>query len=287
MLRDKVSRSGRRLVQVARRVRATAYKSVTPLDYVFRFMNQLKQYPPLHLRRHVGGISAGFNGSGYEHVAYLRLLAQLRDGDFLWDIGCGCGMLELALEDLGWEGHLIGTDIHKPCIAWAQKNIGTRFIGHKFIHMDIYNAAYWPKGTLSAQEWLDSFGEKGFDVVLAKSLFTHVLPDELSVYLKGIADRLKSGGRALLTFFILSEEQARLAVSGKNRLSFHPYGENGCCAVRNTLAPTAAVAYEQYYLMEEVSRDAGFKVGGYPLRYGVWTGRPDGLSFQDIVVVEK
>jgi hypothetical protein len=52
------------------------------------------------------------------------------------------------------------------------------------------------------------------------------------------------------------------------------------------MAPTAAVAYEQHYLMESL-RDAGFKVEGYSLRCGVWTGRPDGLSFQDIVVVEK
>lgn len=286
MVHDKVSRSSRLLVQVARSVRSAVYKSVTPLDYIFRYMNQLQQYPPLHLRRHVGGTGAGFNGPGYEFVAYLRLLAQLRDGDFLWDIGCGCGMLELALQDLGWQGRLIGTDIHKPCINWAQKNIGMRFAGYKFIHVDIYNAAYWPKGTLNAQEWLNSFGETGFDVVIAKSLFTHVLPDELGVYLKGIADRLKSGGRALLTFFILSEEQARLAVSGKNRLSFVPYGEDGCCAVRHPLVPAAAVAYEQNYLMKSL-RDAGFKMESRPLHYGAWMGRPDGLSFQDIVVVEK
>jgi hypothetical protein len=94
------------------------------------------------------------------------------------------------------------------------------------------------------------------------------------------------GGRALLTFFILSEDQARLAASGNNRLSFHPYGKDGCCAVRNPQAPTAAVAYEQHYLMESL-RDAGLGGKGFSPRYGVWTGRPDGLSFQDIVVVEK
>ena len=229
---------------------------------------------------------AGFNGPGYEFVAYLRLLAQLRDGGFLWDIGCGCGMLELALQDLGWQGRLVGTDIHKPSIEWAQKNIEARLAGHRFIHMDIYNAAYWPRGTLSAQEWLNGFGERGFDVVVAKSLFTHVLADDLGVYLEGIAERLKSGGRALLTFFILSEEQARLAVSGKNRVSFLPYGEDGCCAVRSPVAPTAAVAYEQDYLMQSL-QVAGFKLEGHSLLHGVWTGRQDGLSFQDIVVVEK
>jgi hypothetical protein len=112
------------------------------------------------------------------------------------------------------------------------------------------------------------------------------LPDELSVCLKGIADRLKSGGKALLTFFILSKEQSRMTVSGKNRISFHPYGEAGCCAVRNPLAPTSAVAYEQDYLMERFL-DAGFKTESCALRYGVWTGRHGGLSFQDIVVIEK
>lgn len=286
MAHGKASDSSRQLVQVARSVRSALYRCVAPLDYLFRSMNQLTQYPPLHLRRHVGGMSAGFNGPGYEFVAYLRLLAQLCDGDALWDIGCGCGLLELALHDLGWQGRVIGTDIHKPSIDWAQKRIGRRFPEHRFIHMDVYSPAYWPRGTLSAQDWLDSFNEGEFDVIVAKSLFTHVLADELGVYLRGIAHRLKPGGRALLTFFILSEEQARLAASGKNRLSFAPYGQDRCCAVRNPLAPTAAVAYEQHCLLKSL-RDAGFKVRSDSFHYGVWTGRPDGLSFQDIVLVSK
>ena len=286
MVDDGVARSAAHLVHVARRMRTAAFRAATPLDYVFRSMNQLEGYPPLYLRRHVGGMSAGFNGSGYEFVAYLRLLAGLHDGDSLWDMGCGCAMLELALQDLGWQGQLIGTDLHRPCIEWAQKNIETRHPGHRFVHMDVYNAAYWPSGTLSAQEWLDGFGEKGFDVIVAKSLFTHVLPDELRVYLKGMADRLKSGGRALLTFFVLSEEQARLAAMRRNRIPFHPYGESGCCAVRRPLAPTAAVAYEEQYLMESL-REAGFKAERCSLRPGVWTGSADGLSYQDVVVAEK
>lgn len=286
MTNDRALSAGKLLVRVARSGRSVVYRSLAPLDYAFRVMNQLEPYPPLHLRRHVGGMSAGLNGPGYELAAYLRLLAQLRNGDRLWDVGCGCGMLELALQDLGWEGRLIGTDIHKPCIDWAHGHIGTRFPGHTFFHMDIYNAAYWRRGRSSAQQWLDSFEESGFDVVVAKSLFTHVLPDELTVYLGGIADRLKPRGKALMTFFISSEEQKRLAASGKNRLSFQPYSEEGRCAVRNPLAPTAAVAYQQDFLIERF-RDAGFNVKGFAPHYGAWTGRPDGLSFQDIVVLGK
>ena len=281
-----VASLGRRLVPFVRSLRAAGYRSLAPLDYAFRLTSHLGKYPPLHLRRYVGGMSAGFNGPGYEYVSYLRLLAMLRDGDSVWDLACGCGMLELALEDLGWHGRITGTDISRPCIEWAQKNIGARLPGHKFTHMDIYNEAYHRRGKLSAKAWLDSFGENGFDIVIAKSLFTHVLPDELDIYLKGISDRLRPGGRTLLTFFVLSEEQAHLAVSGKNRMSFQPYGEDGRCFVYRPLAPNAAVAYERYYL-EERFRNAGFKTQSYKLSPGAWTGSPTGLSFQDIIVAEK
>jgi 2-polyprenyl-3-methyl-5-hydroxy-6-metoxy-1,4-benzoquinol methylase len=280
------SRAGTRLVNLARRVRYAGYRLLSPLDYLFRRMNQLQRYPPLHLRRQVGGMSAGFNGPGYEFVAYLRLLAGLREGDSLWDVGCGCAMLSVALDDLGWRGRLIGSDVHRPSIEWARKHVESRIAGHRFVHMDIRNAAYWPKGRWSAQEWLRTFEERAFDVVIAKSLFTHVLPDELGVYLRGIRGRLRAGGRALLTFFILSEEQKRLAVQGKNRLSFRPYTEDGSCGVRTLLAPTAAVAYEREFLMECL-RQAGFKPEGLRFHPGVWTGRADGLSFQDIVLVQE
>lgn len=259
---------------------------MTPFDYIFRIINRLGQYPPLHLRRHVGHLGAGFNGPGYEFVSYLRLLTDLKTGHSLWDLGCGCGMLELALEDMGWTGSLVGTDIHKPSIEWATRHIGVRIPDHKFIHSDIYNAAYWRNGRMNAQTWLEAFPERDFDVVIAKSFFTHVLPEELNLYLKSIADRMKVGGKALLTFFILTEEQKRLAKEGKNHFSFHPYAEDGCCAVRRPSAPTAAVAYEQQYLMT-CFRDAGFKTDHCRLWYGAWTGRNDVLSFQDIILATK
>ena len=34
-------------------------------------------------------------------------------------------------------------------------------------------------------------------------------------------------------------------------------------------------------------RHAGFRVEGWSRYHGAWTGRPDALSFQDIIVVEK
>ena len=282
-MNDKASFGGSGLVRIGRSVRTTAYKVLGPFDYAFRLVNRLTHYPPLHLRKHVGGTNAGFNGPGYEFAAYLRLLAQLRDDSHVWDIGCGCGMLELALQDLGWRGRLIGTDIHRPCIEWARAHIGDGNHGYSFVHMDIYNPAYWRSGRLNASQWLEGVAHRDFDIVVAKSLFTHMLPDEIDVYLGGIAERLRPGGKALLTFFILSDEQRRLAAQGRNSMAFQPLPAVEGCFVRNPHAPTAAVAYEREFLLDRLGK-AGFRVDGCAHHLGTWTGASNGLSFQDIVV---
>jgi SAM-dependent methyltransferase len=195
-------------------------------------------------------------------------------------------MLELALEDLGWRGRLVGTDIHKPSIDWAQRRIGSRIPSWEFVHCDIYNGAYWRRGTLTAREWLSAFDRRGFDIVVAKSFFTHLLPDELETYLEAIADRMKPGGRALLTFFLLHEEQRRLAEAGQNRITFHQAGTDPRYRVRTPIAPTAAVAYEKEYLLDRME-DNGLWVAEDSIHYGVWTGYAQGLSFQDIVLATK
>lgn len=275
-----------RLMHIARNVRSMAYGALLPFDSLFRRLNRLSLYPPIHLRRHVGCLGGGFNGPGYEFVVYLRLLAGLRDGQAIWDLACGCGLLELALADLGWEGRVVGTDIHRPCIQWAQRRLGKSLKQHTFEHMDVFNAAYWPAGKLTTAQWLEQFDARDFDVVVAKSLFTHVLPDELDVYFRGIALRLKPGGRAVLTFFLLDEEQARASAEGHARMQFHPYEADARCSVRTALAPTAAVAYPRAYVLERL-REAGFNTDRCTIHPGVWSGRPDGLSFQDIVVIER
>ena len=113
------------LARVYRRMRYAAYCGFWPFDALFRKANRMSQYPPIHLRRHVG-LLGSLQGAGLEFVAYLKLLVHLKAGDRLWDVGCGCGLLELALETVGWRGELIGTDIHRPSIRWAARSIGRR-----------------------------------------------------------------------------------------------------------------------------------------------------------------
>ena len=271
-----------RLVRRYRQARRLAYRAVNPVDALVRRINGLERYPPIHLRRQVGCLG-DIGGAGPEFVTYLKLLAGLKAGQSLWDVGCGCGFLELALEQARWKGRLVGTDIHRPSIEWAQRTITRRMPDVRFMHADIRNAAYWPEGKLSAGEWLAGFAERDFDLVVAKSLFTHMLPDELDLYLKAISTRLKPSGTALITCFVLNPTQEALRAS--NRITFTKPARDSVYAVRHLAAPTAAVAYDESYLTERV-RENGFTVRD-AMHFGYWTGRQDGLSFQDILVLHK
>jgi predicted TPR repeat methyltransferase len=266
-----------------RQLRAVAYWGLEPIDYLSRKANHLDHYPPISLRRRVGFLN-GFDGVPCEFVAYLKLLCGLNPESRLLDMGCGCGLLELELEEVITRGECYGFDIHKPSINWASKAIGKRSPHFRFIHADIHNEAYWPSGRLDARAFLDQLRVPPLDIIVAKSLFTHMMPDELPLYFHAVATNLTTDGKAMLTFFLLNEDQARLEVSGRNQIAFLPPDGESMHRIRYQNAPTAAVAYEETPLVTRLA-SAGLQV--VETRYGSWSGREDGLSFQDILIVRR
>jgi len=266
-----------------RQLRAMAYWGLEPIDYVSRKANHLEHYPPISLRRQVGFLT-GIDGVPSEFTAYLKLLCGLGPTSRVLDMGCGCGLLELELEKVVTRGECCGFDIHKPSINWASKTIGSRSPHFRFIHADIYNEAYWPAGRLDARAFLAQLQLPPFQIIVAKSLFTHMLPDELRLYLDAVAANLTADGKAMLTFFLLNDDQARHEANRRNQISFLPLAGDSIHRIRYQNAPTAAVAYYETPLVARLSA-AGLQV--VEIRYGSWSGREDGLSFQDILIVRR
>jgi SAM-dependent methyltransferase len=184
---------------------------------------------------------------------------------------------------LSEKGNYVGVDIHRPSIRWCQKRIGRRRDNFQFARIDVRNQAYNPDGMHRGETYQFPFDEGSFDLILLKSVFTHMRPPEVSNYLREVARLLKSNGRCLATFFLLNTEQARLESEGANDLAFK-YGE-GVWRYRLEKSPESAVAYEESFVTRLIE-EHGLALRG-PISYGRWAGRNYGLSYQDILLLEK
>lgn len=271
------------VIQAFRFGRNLGYYLLSPFDFLSRLINGKRDFPPLHLRRYVGAART-FEISGAEFLAYLRLLADLQPGERVLDLGCGCGLMALFLRDyLQPSAQYVGVDVYKPAVRWCTRHLEARNPNFRFVHADIRNQAYNPTGSVSATEYTLPVGDQSFDVVLLKSVFTHLRPAETTNYLKEIRRVLAPGGRCLGTFFLLNRRQEELAAEGRStlKLNFGP----GAWRYVHRECPESAIAYDESYLMDEMAKH-GLRLRR-PIAYGSWSGREDGLSYQDILIMER
>ena len=115
-----------------------------------------------------------------------------------------------------------------------------------------------------------------------KSVFTHLRPEEVEDYLSEVRRLLKPDGRCLASFFLLNDEQKMLAASGRNALEFN-FGQSQWRYVYEH-SPESASAYDENYVLE-LLRKHGLELSK-PIHYGTWTGRNNGLSFQDLLQIQ-
>lgn len=276
-------RYSRPLVNFLRASRNFAYLLLTPFDYACRLVNGKADFPPLHLRRHVGPLRT-FEASGAEFMSYLRLLVEIQPSERILDIGCGCGLMALHLKEyLDKQGSYVGVDLHGPSINWCRRHVGRKHQNFEFKHIDVQSFAYNPRGEIKGDSYVFPYDSKSFDVVLLKSVFTHMRPAEIENYLTELARLLKVNGRCLATFFLLNHKQGELAAEDRNVLKFSFGIEEWRYVYEHS--PESASAYDEDYILNLLEKH-GLKLSA-PIYYGQWSGRPDGLSFQDMLVIES
>ena len=215
---------------------------------------------------------------------FLHLLGELGPDERILDIGCGCGQIALSLMPyLAGKGGYVGCDVSEEAVNWCRSHIASRDERFSFYHMDVRNGMYNPGGKEPAGSYRLSSQWGKFDLILLKSVFTHMRPDEVANYVSQLAPLLTEGGRCLATFFLLNEDQRALGREGKNLISFVP-GDGGAAYVSPDV-PEAIVGYEEPVVLSMIET-CGLSVCT-PIRYGSWTGRRDGLSHQDILLLRK
>ena len=274
-----IARKLRSELEYIRLVRPTAFVRATILDArdaVLRRRDPLT--PPLRL----GFVGSGdFRTAGDEFRELFVSLGGLRPDEDVLDVGSGVGRGAIGLT--GWlQGRYEGIDVVRRGIEWCQQAITPRYPNFHFQVADVYNRHYNPVGRFSAGEYRFPFDDHSFDFVLLTSVFTHLLPADRDNYISEIARVLRPKGRCFATFFLLNSEARPSLQGARSQLNFR-FSRPGYWT-DNERIPEAAVAYEEADVQEELER-SGLRIA--KVRYGVWSGRDDGVGWQDVVVAER
>lgn len=227
--------------------------------------------------------SVEFVGVGEIFTQYLKDLCGLRPNSVFLDIGCGIGRMARPLTSfLSESGQYRGFDVGHTGIAWCRDNISPRKPNFIFHHADVRNAYYRPETKLSASSYRFPYDDDAFDVALASSVFTHVLPDVFLNYLNETARVLRRGGKALITMFLLNEESRALISLGKSKLFTFPY-KSSPFSYEYVDSPEKGIAYEEDWVLASI-KAAGLQLGT-DIQYGMWCGRDKFLTYQDVLIV--
>lgn len=236
---------------------------------------------PPHGLWFVGG-EADYKRVNQEYLGYFVDLGGLKPDDCVLDVGCGIGIMASSLAHfLTAQGSYAGFDIVPVGITWARDNITSRFPNFSFVHADIFNKHYNPKGKLSSLSFRFPYEDAAFDFVFLKSVFTHLLPDSIWNYLREIRRVLKPTGTCLATLFLMNPETTGLISRGQSSLELFPY--SGDCYVVDAKFPETAVGISQSAFLQWCEDSA--LILQTPIRYGSWCGRANYLSYQDIVLL--
>jgi SAM-dependent methyltransferase len=222
----------------ARPFLASAYYGV--LDLVSARRDPLT--PPRRLLRLSTDPESDFRATGSAFARYVFDDLDLGPGSAVLDVGCGVGRLAVGLTPfLGPEARYEGFDIIEREVAWCQRQITPRFPRFRFQVADIFNKTYHPSGRLRASEFRFPYDQASFDAVVVGSVFTHLLPDDATHYVREIARVLRPGGRVLASFYLLNDRSCAGIDAGTSAFSFA--FDRDVAKVDDDDRPELAVAY--------------------------------------------
>jgi SAM-dependent methyltransferase len=248
------------------------------------FGHYASMIPPLELM-HDGPVGfEEFKTNGEEFFRYYTKLCDLKPYERMLDVGSGIGRKTFLLTDyLNHEGSYEGLDIVKTGIDWCTERITRKYPHFTFQRIDVFNQHYNPNGRYKASEYRFPFADESFDFAVLGSVFTHMLAEDVEHYLCEVARVLKTGGRCLISFFLLNESSLTLMRTNNSTINLNI--NLGSCWVTDASDPEAVTGYEEDFVRGVYDRyNLEIKK---PIHYGAWCGREKFLSYQDLIFAFK
>jgi len=154
----------------------------------------------------------------------------------VFDFGCGCGRIARQLiQQVPRPQHYVGIDLHHGMIKWCVEHLTPQAPGFEFYHHDVFNPGLNPD---ASKPRFASFPapDKAFSLVNAWSVFTHLVEDAASFYLRECRRILADDGIIHSTWFLFDKREFPMMQEFQNALFI------------NDADPTNAVIFDRDWL---------------------------------------
>lgn len=190
--------------------------------------------PPLELRQLVGPLE----DLHYDNPGGDLILPEVsaEHYDAVLDFGCGCGRLARRLiQQQPRPRTYLGLDLHRGQIEWCRRHLMPHASGFDFRHHDVHNIGFNPQA--QARQLPFPVAEGWASLVIAWSVFTHVLEAQALYYLREARRVLRPGGALFATFFLFDKRGFPMMQEFQNALYI------------NDSDPTNAVIFDRAFLL--------------------------------------
>jgi SAM-dependent methyltransferase len=194
-------------------------------------------FPPEEYRRLVGPTELRFfdNPTGAPVFANLPLDVYASVLDF----GCGCGRLARQfLQQQPRPERYLGFDRHAGMIDWCRSQLAPAAATFDFQHHNAYHPHLNPDGVAHPLPF--PAPDASASLVIAWSVFTHLLEADTDFYLREVARVLTSDGIAVTTWFVFDKAGFPMMQEFQNALFI------------NAVDPTNAVIFDRTWLRARI-----------------------------------
>lgn len=159
------------------------------------------------------------------------------------DIGCGQGRLAYGIHKvLGTVEKYVGIDVNLKSVKHCKEEIESKLPNFRFIHLDLKNKRYNPKGSIIKSGFRLPLEDESFDVINLYSVFTHMMTDAVKKYINEIHRMLKVGGKAFFTIFVHTKKKTKTVKD--SRPLYRVYHN---IDLINSIIKDAGLKIEQFY----------------------------------------
>jgi SAM-dependent methyltransferase len=243
--------------------------------------------------------AAYFEAAREKELPFLASVAHLNPKCSTLDYGCGLGRLAAAFADSENRfGSYFGWEPEPQALRWLQSayenSLGFRFDGTQLINNMNYvtnrgnystveeNFESRSEAVPSVTDLLRLMNGVKFNLQFSSSVFTHMWSSDIALTLKSFND-VASDNALFVNTWLIVDLYAQTSLDRGEADRILPIEINGALTYSQS-NPLVCTAYRQKDV-ERMYRESGHQI--LEILYGSWSGRSNGVTYQDIVVSKR